>query len=186
MLHSNYVYIMPFLLISLLITSCDKREDQSEMTDSDSELLPEQESWNSTITLTSNGKKIALVHSGHMAQFGNNNLIIMDDKVEIDFFDSDENHTSHLTAESGEINEKSKNLKAMRNVIVVSDSGETLYTEELLWNNKLQKIISEVDVMITVESDTLYGIGFESDAGLDNWTIKEPKGRTSRMFDIDE
>jgi len=186
MFRSNYVYIISLLLISLLITNCGKREDQSGMTDSEAELLPEQESWNSTITLSSSGKKIALVRSGHMAQYGNTNLIIMDGKIEVDFYDKDENHTSHLTAESGEIDERKKNLKAMGNVIVVSDNGETLFTEELLWNNKLQKIVSEVDVMITVEADTLYGVGFESDAGLDNWTIKEPKGRTSRIVDIDE
>ncbi len=66
--------------------------------------------------------------------------------------------------------------------MVVSDSGETLFTEELLWNNKLQKIISEVDVMITTETDTLYGIGFESDAGLSSWTIKKPKGKTTRFM----
>ena len=110
----------------------------------------------------------------------------MDGKIEVDFYDGDEIHTSHLTAESGEIDERLKNLKAMGNVIVVSDNGETLFTEELLWNNKLQKIVSEVNVMITVEADTLYGVGFESEAGLDNWTIREPKGRTSRIVDIDE
>lgn len=186
MLHSNHVYLISLLLSLLLTSSCSKREDQNGMIISDTEMLPEQESWNSTITLTSNGKIIALVHSGHMSQFSNKKLILLDDKIEIDFFDSEENHTSHLTAESGEINERLKNLKAIGNVIVVSDSGETLFTEELLWNNKLQKIISEVDVMITVEGDTLYGVGFESDAGLDNWTIKEPKGRTSRLMDIDE
>ena len=186
MFHSNHVYLMSLLLFLLLITNCSKREDQSGMTDSESELMPEQESWNSVITLTSSGKKIALIYSGHMAQYSNNNLIIMDEKIEVDFYDSEENHTSHLTAESGEIDERLKNLKAMGNVIVVSDNGETLFTEELLWNNKLQKIVSEVDVMITVEADTLYGVGFESDAGLDNWTIREPKGRTSRIVDIDE
>lgn len=186
MFHLNHGYLISLLLFSLLITNCSKREDQSGMTDSKPELLPEQESWNSVITLSSSGKKTALVRSGHMAKYSNKNIIIMDEKIEVDFYDSEENHTSHLSAESGEINERLKNLKAMGNVIVVSDSGETLYTEELLWNNKLQKIISEVEVMITVETDTLYGIGFESDAGLDDWTIKEPKGRTSRLMDIDE
>ena len=121
-----------------------------------------------------------------MAQFDKKKLILLDDKIEIDFYDSEENHTSLLTAEFGEINERTKNLKATGNVVVVSDSGETLYTEELFWNNKEQKIISKVDVMITTGTDTLYGIGFESDMGLDNWTIKEPKGRTSRLVEIDE
>lgn len=186
MSHSNHFQLMPLLLFALLLSNCSRREDQNGMINSESEQLPEQESWNAEITLTSNGKKIALVRSGHMAQFSNKKLIIMDDKIEIDFFDAEENHTSLLTADFGEIDERLKNLKATGNVIVVSDSGETLYTEELFWNNKQRKIISEVNVMITVGTDTLYGIGFESDAGLDNWTIKEPKGRTSRLVEIDE
>lgn len=186
MSHRNHIYLTTLLLFLLLISSCSKREDQNGMINSETEVMPEQESWNSEITLTSSGKKIALVRSGHMAQFGKKKLILLNDKVEIDFFDSEENHTSLLTADFGEINERTKNLKATGNVIVVSDSGETLYTEELFWNNKQQKIISEVDVMITIDTDTLYGIGFESDAGLDNWTIKEPKGRTSRLVEIDE
>lgn len=186
MCRKNHLYLTSLLLFMLLISSCSKREDQNGMINSETEVIPEQESWNSEITLTSSGKKIALVRSGHMAQFSKQKLILLDDKVEIDFYDSEENHMSLLKAEFGEINERTKNLKATGNVIVVSDSGETLYTEELFWNNKLQKIISEVDVMITIGSDTLYGIGFESDAGLDNWTIKEPKGRTSRLVEIDE
>ena len=60
MFRSNYGYIIFLLLISLLITNCGKREDQSGMTDSEAELLPEQESWNSTITLSSSGKKNCL------------------------------------------------------------------------------------------------------------------------------
>jgi len=70
-------------------------------------------------------------------------------------------------------------------VVVISDSGETLHTEKLLWNNKLQKILSEVEVMITTGTDTLYGVGFESDAALNSWTIKEPKGKTTRLVDED-
>ena len=186
MSHSHHFYLTTLLLFLVLISNCSKREDQTGMINSETEVMPEQESWNSEITLTSNGKRIALVRSGHMAQFGRKKLILLDDKVEIDFYDSDENHTSLLTAEFGEINERTKNLKATGNVIVVSDSGETLYTEELFWNNEQHKIISEVDVMITIGTDTLYGIGFESDAGLDNWTIKKPKGRTSRLIEIDE
>ncbi|MCH8272430.1 MAG: LPS export ABC transporter periplasmic protein LptC [Candidatus Marinimicrobia bacterium] len=182
----NHIYLTILLLFLLLLSSCGKQEDQNGMINSETEVIPEQESWNSEITLTSSGKRIALVRSGHMAQFDKKKLILLDDKIEIDFYDSEENHTSLLTAEFGEINERTKNLKATGNVVVVSDSGETLYTEELFWNNKEQKIISKVDVMITTGTDTLYGIGFESDMGLDNWTIKEPKGRTSRLVEIDE
>ena len=173
-----------FALLSI-IAACDKQREQDSMTDSETELMPDQESWNSQIILTSGGNKVALVKAGHITKFNKKNILIMDEGLEVDFFKDQDIHTSHLTAEAGEVNEKSNDLTATGNVVVVSDSGETLYTEELLWSNKLQKILSEVDVMMTTGTDTLYGVGFESDASLNNWTIKKPKGKTTRLVDKD-
>jgi|TARA_Y100000766_G_scaffold35938_1_gene25749 hypothetical protein len=40
---------------------------------------------------------------------------------------------------------------------------------------------TEDSVMITtLEKDTLYGIGFESDSDLENWKILKPSGVTER------
>jgi hypothetical protein len=37
-------------------------------------------------------------------------------------------------------------------------------------------------VMITtIEKDTLYGVGFESDSDLQNWKILKPSGVTNRV-----
>ena len=185
-LSSPISFLTLFLMVSIL-SACGKQDDQDNMTDSEPEpaLMPEQESWNSEIILTSGGRKIALIQAGHMAKFKNKNIILMDEGVEIDFYDEEENHTSHLKADRGEVNERTRDLKAIGNVVVISDSGETLYTEELFWKNKMRKIISEVDVMMTTETDTLYGIGFESDVGLTIWTIKKPKGKTTRLVGKD-
>ena len=174
--------LLAFILMASILSACGKQDDQEIVADSEPELMPDQESWNSEIILTSGGKKIALIQAGHMAKFKKKSFILMDEGVEIDFYDDEENHTSHLKSERGEINERLRDLKAFGNVVVISDSGETLYTEELFWKNKIQKIISDVDVMITTETDTLYGIGFESDAGLTSWTIKKPKGKTTRLI----
>ena len=41
---------------------------------------------------------------------------------------------------------------------------------------------SKDSVMITtLEKDTLYGIGFESDSDLQNWKILRPSGVTNRV-----
>jgi len=72
----------------------------------------------------------------------------------------------------------------MGNVVVVSDSGVTLYTDTLDWNSELELIYTDNPVMITTEhSDTLYGTGFESDAGLDHWKVIKPTGVTDRGQD---
>ena len=177
--------ILSIFVILILITACEKQSEEDIITDSEDELIPDQESWNSQIILTSAGSKVALVKAGHIIKFNKKNILIMDEGLEVDFFNDQNIHTSHLTADAGEVNERLNDLTATGNVVVVSDSGETLHTEVLLWSNKLQKILSEVDVMITTGTDTLYGVGFESDAALHSWTIKEPKGKTTRLVDDD-
>ena len=69
------------------------------------------------------------------------------------------------------------NLHANGNVVVVSDSGYTLTTSEILWDNRYRMIIVEDSVMFTTsDGDTLYGVGFESDMDLERWKISRPFG----------
>ena len=58
---------------------------------------------------------------------------------------------------------------------------DSLYTDTLYWDAKNEKMNTEDSVMITtLEKDTLYGIGFESDSDLENWKILKPSGVTER------
>ena len=64
---------------------------------------------------------------------------------------------------------------AMGNVVAISDSGITLYTDTLIWNSKDEKMFTNDSIkIITTEWDTLFGIGFESDSNLKNWKILKP------------
>ena len=76
--------------------------------------------------------------------------------------------------------EKNDIKLAIGNVRVYSDSGVTLFTDSLLWNNKNEKIFSNDSIMLTTNyNDTLYGIGFESNVDLTHWKIKKPWGVSS-------
>ena len=86
-------------------------------------------------------------------------------------------HISMLYADSARIDEQNNDLKANGNVYVVSDSGYTLSTSEILWDNRYRMIIAEDSVMFTTtDGDTLYGVGFESDMDLERWKISRPFG----------
>ncbi|HIB60426.1 MAG: LPS export ABC transporter periplasmic protein LptC [Candidatus Neomarinimicrobiota bacterium] len=142
--------------------------------------LPDQESWKVTITLTDAGVTRAIIRAGHLEKYDNRQFILLDDHVDADFFDELENHTTNLKSALAEIEEASDFMRAMKNVVVVSDSGVTLYTDTLVWDSKEELIYTEVNVMLTTEEgDTLYGIGFESDIALENWRILKPSGVTS-------
>jgi len=141
---------------------------------------PDQEIWNSNITLTKDGQKRAVVHSGHLTKNNDQALIYMDTDVAVDFYDRDGCHLSHLTSQTATVNEHTNDLIAKGNVVVVSDSGFTLFTEELRWDHRKERIISEVFVTFVTPEDSLTGIGFESESDLKNWVIFKPSGVTSR------
>ena len=139
--------------------------------------LPDAESWNATITLTNKGSKRAVIKSGHLQKYQQRQYILLDQKVDADFFNEEEIYTSNLKSEIAEIDESKDFLIAMGNVVVVSDSGVTLFTDTLSWDNVEEKIFTDDRVIfITEQNDTLYGIGFKSDVELNNWEIMQPTG----------
>ncbi len=142
---------------------------------------PDQESWGVTILLTNEGVMRAKIKSGHLEKFNEREFVLLDSNIIADFFDKNEKHTSRLTSLSAEINEGSNNMKAFGQVIAVSDSGISLYTDTLIWNSKEEKMTTDDPIMLTTElQDTIYGIGFESDSNLKNWKILQPSGVTNR------
>tara|TARA_B100000029_G_scaffold13752_1_gene14472 strand:- start:6850 stop:7374 length:525 start_codon:yes stop_codon:yes gene_type:complete len=170
-----------FFLLAILLSSC-ARETLQDMPSREG--LPDQESWGVTIILTDEGMMRAKVKSGHLEKYNEKEFVMLDSSVMVDFFDDKEQHTSVLTSEKAEVDQSSNDMKAIGNVVAVSDSGITLYTETLTWNSKEEKLRTKDNIMITTqEADTLYGVGFVSDSDLNNWRIMSPSGVTGREFE---
>ena len=111
----------------------------------------------------------AKVKAGHLEKYNEKEFILLDSSVTVDFFDSNEQHTSILNSNKAEVNQRSNDMKAIGNVVAVSDSGISLYSETLVWDSKNEKLRTKDKIMITtLDQDTLYGIGFESDSDLEN------------------
>jgi LPS export ABC transporter protein LptC len=146
--------------------------------------MPDQESWGVNIVLTDQGMIRAKIRSGHLEKYNEKEFIMLDSSVTVDFFDSNEKHTSILTSNRAEVDQSSNDMKAIGNVVAVSDSGISLYSNTLVWDSKNEKLRTKDKIMITtLEKDTLYGIGFESDSDLENWKIINPSGVTGREFE---
>ena len=162
-------------ILSFFIIACNNTELNKIGETRDG--LPDAESWNATITLTNKGSKRAIIKSGHLQKYQQRQYILLDQKVDADFFNENEIYTSNLKSEIAEIDESKDFLIAMGNVVVVSDSGVTLFTDTLSWDNVEEKIFTDDRVIfITEQNDTLYGIGFKSDVELNNWEIMQPTG----------
>ncbi|MAD51084.1 MAG: LPS export ABC transporter periplasmic protein LptC [Candidatus Marinimicrobia bacterium] len=138
---------------------------------------PDAESWDATITLTNEGAKRAVIRSGHLEKYNERQYILLDQDVDADFFNEEEVYTTNLKSRIAEVEEERDFLIAIGDVVVVSDSGVTLFTDTLSWDNLREKVYTENSVVFITESqDTLYGVGFESDVELDNWKILRPTG----------
>ena len=158
-----------WLLLVALFISCSRR-GESDNIDFTEELI-ENEIWNPLIILSREETKIIEAKAEKLYK-NLDELALLVGNVEIDFFSEEGNHISILYSDSAQINEQSNNLHANGNVYVISDSGYTLTTSEILWDNRYKMIIAEDSVMFTTtEGDTMYGVGFESDMDLDQWRI---------------
>ena len=155
-----------------LLVSC-QREEQGPVAETSEKEAPTQESWDSTVVLSVRGQNRAKVWAGHILKFEESRMIKMDENIRVDFFDDDGARVSVLTAEGGEVNEESQDLTALGGVLVLSEGGSRLTTERLKWDNVRQKIISDTLVTIQSGDEEVTGIGFESDADLEHWRIKE-------------
>ena len=138
---------------------------------------PDAESWDAIITLTNKGAKRGVIRSGHLEKYNDKEFILLDQNVDADFFNEEEVFTTNLKSLVAEIDEEEDFLIAIGNVVVVTDSGVTLFTDTLSWDNQKEKVFtSDSVIFITDKKDTLYGIGFESDIELNNWKILQPTG----------
>ena len=169
-----------FLFILLIFISCQRERVEALLTRAG---LPDQESWGVTIILTDQGMMRAKGQSGHLEKYNDRAFVLLDSSVIVDFYDDKEQHTSVLTSDKAEVDQSSNDMKAIGNVVAVSDSGITLYTNTLTWSSREEKLRTKDNIMITTEkADSLYGVGFESDSDLKNWRILNPSGVTGREF----
>ncbi len=142
--------------------------------------LPAQESWDAKIVFTDSGRVTGILHAGHISVFTQKRYTELDSMITVDFYDQQQRHTSVLTALRGRVNDITHDFEAHGNVVVVSDSGTTLRTEDLYWNNTSQKVHTQSFVDIVSPTEHLQGHGFESDQGLKRYTVFNVTGQAQR------
>ena len=168
------------MLVILLIAGCQE-SGIGRQPGSSRKMFPDQESWESTVTISREGQLVAKASSLRMVQYDRQNLAHLFGEVEVDFYNSDGEHVSRMKADSADINMLTNNMDAFGDVVIHSDSGLVLHTQVLNWSNEYDMISTPESVMFaTPELDTSHGIGFESDVDLTHWKIFRPSGVTNR------
>lgn len=98
------------------------------------------------------------------------------DGVKIEKYNDKMEQVASITSNYARYYEKEKRWEAKNNVVAVNPEGDTLKTEQLIWDENKAKIYSEQFVKIIRKDQVITGVGFESDQDLSNWKIKEAKG----------
>ena len=93
--------------------------------------------------------------------------------IQVDFYQGSDEIRSVLTADSGRVDSRAGSLLATGNVIVVTPEGNRLETEQLSWDRKNAKVVSDVAVRMLHGRDVLTGVGFESDPDLEHFELFE-------------
>ena len=128
------------IFIIIFTISCSEKTDHIQFGKGAD--YPDQESWGVTIILTDSSIERARVQSGHLEKYNEAQYIMLDQIVKVDFFDKNQNHVAILNSLEAEVNQKTNDMKAIGDVVAISDSGITLYTDTLFWNAKKEKMHS--------------------------------------------
>ena len=158
-------------LSALLLGSAGCHRRTAPVASSDELRIPDQEARDFTLTESAAGKKNWTLRAVYAAMFNKEQKV--DAKtVTIDFFDQDGAHYSTLTAEQGEIDQRTNDLEARGDVRVTTKNGIAMETDSLRFFNRTGKIVSDGFVRVTRQGDVLTGYGFESDATLEHFKLR--------------
>jgi LPS export ABC transporter protein LptC len=180
----GWFHLIWLIAITVFLTAC-RDSAVIKQRGSTKDMYPDHESWESTIILSRDGLLVAIADSRRMIKYNDRNMAHLIGEVDVDYYNEEGLHTSHLSSDSADVNMQANTMSAFGHVIIRSDSGLVLETETLLWDDTYDMITTDDTVRFTtLDSDTLYGVGFESDVDLTHWKIYQPWGVTERGFGV--
>ena len=167
-------FFVAVALLSALVAAAGCERQRSAGPAGSTGELPDQEVSDFALTETDVGTPLWKLHAKYAATYSARNLVTAR-SIRIDFYDEKGVPTSVLTAREGEINDRSRDMVAKGEVRLVTTDGTRLFTEELRFLNREQKIIVPVTQLVRVQrgDDVLTGYGFESDPQLRHYEFKK-------------
>ncbi len=110
-------------------------------------------------------------------------FVLMKKGLKVDFYDKEGKLESYLTAEYGISYPNEKKVKVQRNVEILNIKGETLNTEELIWDQASGTIRTDKFVKITGTDQITTGTGLISNQTFTDWEIINYQGTINLPHD---
>ncbi|HXS82065.1 MAG TPA: LPS export ABC transporter periplasmic protein LptC [Methylomirabilota bacterium] len=133
--------------------------------------LPDGEVEDFSVTETDSGKPQWTLFAKHAATYQARDLVTAR-TLRIDFFDDKGVKSSELVAREGELYQRTRDMIARGNVVLLTTEGWRMSTDEMHFLNSHRKITSDKLVRVEKEGTVLEGVGFESDPGLEHFEFR--------------
>lgn len=169
--------IMTFCLMVFLI-SCNRHSDKVELFSYQGK-YPDESAENITITMSDSGKISFMVTTpilNHYAS-GNDNYTDCPEGIKIVSFTEWGEKQAIITADYAAY-ENNSVYRASKNVVIHDViKGDTLETDEIIWDQRTRTIYSNVLVkQKKADGSVNYGDGFTADERFTKYTIVHPRG----------
>lgn len=161
---------------AILLFSCQNQKGGSS---TDVEKMITQQSDTLTMIYTKNGKKDYRFYTPLMERYELAREPYMEFRYGINIitYDSLGSDASNLVADYAIFYERRELWECRGNVVGRGEDGRELYTQQLFWDQKTDKVYSNVDCKIVDGGDVFVGEGFESDSEFKDWVFRESEGR---------
>ncbi len=161
-------------LLVMVLSACEPDTESTATattaTDEPVAEKPAQQFFDYRLIESNAGVRQWVLESTEMQKFtGQRDAILID--VHMDFFQDGE-HFSVLTADSGRANLHTKNIHTWGDVVIITDDGRKLETEQLYFNNETELIHNDVFNRFTRQFDVMTGIGLEATPDLEYIELK--------------
>lgn len=167
------------LLMAILISSCENDIKTVTYYTKPTDVSLET-AENVEIIYSELGRPLAKLNAPLLNHYlGTKPRIEMPKGIKVQFYDSLKNVQSELRANSAIRYEEEQKMEARNNVVIINREGDVLNTEHLVWDEKREKIYSDIFVKITTDDEILFGDGFESDQYFEHYEIKKLRGTIS-------
>ncbi len=148
------------------------------------QVLPIEEIKGAELIQTENGNIKVKIVANNIKRFYNiQPELVFSDSFILTFYNDSSKIESILKADKATIDQQKKIMIASDNVVLQGFSEKKLETEELVWDERLNKIYTDKMVKITTNKEVIFGEGFTSNADFSEYSISKIHG--SLIFDKD-
>lgn len=165
------------ILLMVAVAACNTDEATQQVMN-ERVNLPLETGKNIYVTYTDSGFTKAKLFAPLLERYANDERqeTVMQKGITAYFYRKDNVVESFLKAKYAIRYDRDKKMIARNDVVLVSRKGDTLNTEELIWDEVKQKIYSEKFVRITTKDEIIMGDGFESNTEFTKYKIFSIRG----------